>query len=191
MRTASSDIRVPALVALAMAGCLFVSVGARRDDDSPAGGRVAPGRSKSDGDGKPALTNRGDAVKTKTPDVAASKVQVPVTGNPSKAQGTVRVAKGFKLDMLYLVPRRTQGSWVALCVDPKGRLIAADQNGKLYRMTLPALGSSAAIEPEAIGVNLAGAHGLLVRLQQPLRDGERAGHAWLLSRPGRRRRRPL
>jgi putative heme-binding domain-containing protein len=59
------------------------------------------------------------------------------------------------------VPRATQGSWVALCVDPKGRLIAADQNGKLYRMTPPAPGSSDSVEPEAIGVNLAGAHGLL------------------------------
>ena len=53
------------------------------------------------------------------------------------AVGNVRVAAGFKLDVLYSVPRSTQGSWVALCTDPKGRLIAADQNGKLYRMTLP------------------------------------------------------
>jgi len=73
----------------------------------------------------------------------------------------VRVAKGFKLDMIYMVPKATQGSWVALCVDPKGRLIAADQNGKLYRITPPNPGRSAAVEPEVIGVNLAGAHGLL------------------------------
>ena len=50
---------------------------------------------------------------------------------------------------------------MALCVDPKGRLIAADQNGKLYRMTPPAPGRSGSVEPEAIGVDLAGAHGLL------------------------------
>jgi putative heme-binding domain-containing protein len=77
------------------------------------------------------------------------------------AAGNLRVAKGFKLDQIYMVPKATQGSWVALCVDPKGRLIAADQNGKLYRMTLPAPGSNAAVEPEALGVDLAGAHGLL------------------------------
>ena len=77
------------------------------------------------------------------------------------AAGNLRVAKGFKLDQIYSVPKETQGSWVALCVDPKGRLIAADQNGKLYRMTPPAPGRSGSIEPEAIGVNLAGAHGLL------------------------------
>ncbi len=77
------------------------------------------------------------------------------------AAGNLRVAKGFKLDQIYPVPKETQGSWVALCVDPKGRLIAADQNGKLYRMTPPAPGQTASMEPEAIGVDLAGAHGLL------------------------------
>lgn len=73
----------------------------------------------------------------------------------------VRIAKGFRLDLMYSVPRETQGSWVALCSDPKGRLITADQSGKLYRSTLPAPGESGSIEPEAIGVDLAGAHGLL------------------------------
>ncbi len=77
------------------------------------------------------------------------------------AAGNLRVAKGFKLDQIYPVPKETQGSWVALCVDPRGRLIAADQSGKLYRMTPPAPGESGSIEPEAIGVDLAGAHGLL------------------------------
>jgi putative heme-binding domain-containing protein len=77
------------------------------------------------------------------------------------AAGNMRVAKGFKLDLIYSVPRATQGSWVALCVDPRGRLIAADQNGRLYRLTPPILGRSTAVEPEAIGVGLAGAHGLL------------------------------
>ena len=77
------------------------------------------------------------------------------------AAGNLRVAKGFKLDQIYSVPKATQGSWVALCVDPKGRLIAADQNGKLYRMTTPTPGRGGSIEPEAIGVDLAGVHGLL------------------------------
>src|SRR5207244_849544 len=53
------------------------------------------------------------------------------------AAGNMRVAQGFRLDLLYMVPKQAQGSWVALCVDPKGRLIAADQNGRLYRLTPP------------------------------------------------------
>ena len=61
----------------------------------------------------------------------------PLRSAAENAAGNVRVAKGFKLDLIYTVPRKTQGSWVALCVDPKGRLIAADQNGKLYRLTPP------------------------------------------------------
>ena len=77
------------------------------------------------------------------------------------AAANVRIANGFKIDMLYSVPRQTQGSWVALCTDPQGRLIAADQSGKLYRMTLPAPDHSGSIHPEPIGVSLAGAHGLL------------------------------
>ena len=77
------------------------------------------------------------------------------------AAANVRVADGFKLDQIYSVPKETQGSWVALCVDPKGRLIAADQRGKLYRMTPPAIGGGGSIEPEALGVDLGGAHGML------------------------------
>ena len=78
-----------------------------------------------------------------------------------KTVGNVRIAKGFKIDLIYSVPSRTQGSWVALCVDPRGRLIAADQNGKLYRVTPPKPGSSDSVEPEVIAVDLSGAHGLL------------------------------
>ena len=136
MRTASSDFRLPALVALALVGCLFISLGARKHDDSPADGRVAPGQSPADVDGKPALTKLDDTVKTKTPDVAGAQDQALVAGTQPKVLGNVRVAKGFKLDMLYMVPKRTQGSWVALCVDPKGRLIAADHRGRSLRSWL-------------------------------------------------------
>ena len=89
-------------------------------------------------------------------------IRIKSLGSPAQsAVGNVKVKKGFKLDLVYSVPRATQGSWVALCVDPKGRLIAADQNGKLYRVTPPSPGQTAAVAPEAIGVALAGAHGLL------------------------------
>lgn len=77
------------------------------------------------------------------------------------AAGNVRVADGFRLEKLYDVPKATQGSWVALCVDPNGRLIAADQTGQLYRLTPPPVGRSASVAPEPLGVELAGAHGLL------------------------------
>jgi hypothetical protein len=40
------------------------------------------------------------------------------------AASEVGVAKGFKVEKLYNVPKEQEGSWVALTVDPKGRLIA-------------------------------------------------------------------
>jgi putative heme-binding domain-containing protein len=71
------------------------------------------------------------------------------------------VPKDFKLDLLYTVPADVQGSWVAMCVDPKGRLIVGDQNGKLYRLALPPANQPGVITPEAIDLDIGGAHGLL------------------------------
>ena len=75
----------------------------------------------------------------------------------------LKIAKGFKVDLLYSVPREEQGSWVSMTIDPKGRLIVSDQYGKLYRVTPPApdlngSGSEATVEP--IDVAIGEAHGL-------------------------------
>lgn len=48
----------------------------------------------------------------------------------------LKLAPGFQAELLYTVPKGEQGSWVSLCVDDKGRLIAGDQGGGLYRLTL-------------------------------------------------------
>jgi putative heme-binding domain-containing protein len=72
----------------------------------------------------------------------------------------IKVAKDFKIELLYSVPRKIEGSWVAMCIDPKGRLIVSDQNGALYRVTLPdAAGGSA--KTEKINLKTGFAHGLL------------------------------
>lgn len=72
----------------------------------------------------------------------------------------IKLAKDFKMEMLYTVPRETEGSWVAMCVDPKGRLIVCDQNGSLHRVTLPA-STGGAVKTERIDLEIGGAHGLL------------------------------
>ncbi|MEX2139397.1 MAG: family 16 glycoside hydrolase, partial [Pirellulales bacterium] len=72
----------------------------------------------------------------------------------------IKVAKDFKIDLLYTVPRETQGSWVAMCLDPQGRLIVSDQNGALYRVTLP-VSAAEAVEVERINLETGFAHGLL------------------------------
>ena len=52
----------------------------------------------------------------------------------------IKVAKDFKVELLYSVPGVEQGSWVNMCEDPQGRLYVSDQYGGLYRITVPALG---------------------------------------------------
>jgi glucose/arabinose dehydrogenase len=65
------------------------------------------------------------------------------------------------VELVYEVPSKEQGSWVAMCVDLKGRLIVSDQYGKLYRVTPGAPGQGAQTKVEPIDVNLGMAQGLL------------------------------
>lgn len=74
---------------------------------------------------------------------------------------TLKVAKGFKVELIYSVPKETQGSWVNLCTDSKGRLIASDQYGPLYRITPPPIGSTDAPKIETIPAEIGDAQGLL------------------------------
>ena len=85
--------------------------------------------------------------------------------DPSHSTGTavadIKVAPGFAVELLYSVPAATMGSWVCLAVDPQGRLITADQYGRLYRATVPTRGSGAAALVEPIEVDVGMAQGLL------------------------------
>jgi putative heme-binding domain-containing protein len=87
---------------------------------------------------------------------AAANPAPPPAAKP--AGDALRLLPGFRAEVVYRVPAE-QGSWVSLCVDPKGRLIASAQSGKLYRLTLPTDGRPA--RAEAIPVALGGAQGLL------------------------------
>ncbi|MCW1885120.1 DUF1080 domain-containing protein [Luteolibacter flavescens] len=66
---------------------------------------------------------------------------------------------GFKLERLYQVPN-VQGSWVAMTIDGSGRLLCADQYGKIYRVTPAATPDQETIVTPT-SIPLAGAHGLL------------------------------
>ncbi|MFO0804816.1 MAG: c-type cytochrome [Gemmataceae bacterium] len=66
----------------------------------------------------------------------ASAVQPPLAKDPPATDpAAMKVAKGFKVELLYSVPKNEQGSWVSMCADAKGRLIVSDQYGSLYRVT--------------------------------------------------------
>jgi putative heme-binding domain-containing protein len=64
------------------------------------------------------------------------------------------LAPGFKAELLYTVPKNDQGSWVALTVDHKGRLLAGDQYGGVYRLTPPAPGSTGPTRVEPLAITL-------------------------------------
>ena len=60
------------------------------------------------------------------------------------------------------MPSDSQGSWVCLTVDGRGRLIASDQNGALYRIQPSPIGDKpAATKVEAIPMSVGCAQGLL------------------------------
>jgi len=39
-------------------------------------------------------------------------------GPGATAASNLKAAKDFKAELLYTVPKDTEGSWVAMCVDP-------------------------------------------------------------------------
>ncbi len=74
----------------------------------------------------------------------------------------IKVAKDFKVELLYNVPKDKDGSWVNLCMDPKGRLITSDQYGFLYRITPSPVGGLASdTKVEKIDLEIGHAQGLL------------------------------
>ena len=104
-----------------------------------------------------------DATKPKPKDKPKKQAAVgPAIGeNKATPISRIKVAKDFKVELLYTVPKAEQGSWVSMTVDKKGRLICGDQNGKLFRLTPPAIGSGGKSVVEPIDAEIGGAHGLL------------------------------
>jgi len=66
-----------------------------------------------------------------------------------------RTLPGFEVELIHKVEKDTEGSWVAMCVDPKGRLITSDQYGMLYRVTLGNGSDKAKIEQLKVEIGMA------------------------------------
>jgi len=87
--------------------------------------------------------------------------------------GKLKLLPDFYADHLYSPGENDQGSWVAMAFDDKGRMIACDQYGYLYRLTIPPVGSDTTrskvsvekldikIEGDTSSLKLGYAHGLL------------------------------
>ena len=74
-------------------------------------------------------------------DVAAGAKPVQAT-----AAESLKTLPGFKAELVYVVPKLTQGSWVSMTNDPKGRLYVSDQGGSLYRVTVGAKPQDTVVE---------------------------------------------
>jgi putative heme-binding domain-containing protein len=101
--------------------------------------------------------NRKNRQKANASNDKASKEKTsndkPATGvsiNENKATPVerIKVLKDFRVELLYSVPGDDQGSWVNLCLDNKGRILASDQYGGLFRFDAPALGK--ALDPKDV-----------------------------------------
>jgi putative heme-binding domain-containing protein len=86
---------------------------------------------------------------------------MPLTEPPATPVDQLKVAKGFRVELLYSVPRDVEGSWVNMCVLPDGRLIVSDQHGGLFRVTPPKQGTADATKIEKLAVDIGEAQGLL------------------------------
>jgi putative heme-binding domain-containing protein len=63
----------------------------------------------------------------------------PINGNKL---AKLKLPDGFKAEYLFGPSENKQGSWVAMCFDDKGRMIASDQYGGLYRLKIPSVGAT-------------------------------------------------
>lgn len=110
--------------------------------------------------GAPAMVKRigkyGDAPWGKVFDNAAP------AGNSKVPANTFVTLPGFKVEKLFSVPKDKLGSWVNICADDKGRLIASDQgNLGLVRITPGKPGTDEETKVERIPANITAAQGLL------------------------------
>lgn len=88
-------------------------------------------------------------------------------GDPAAAEGNPAnspfvVLPGYQVELIYTVPRPALGSWVVIEPDPKGRLIASDQNARgLSRITPSPLGSTQPTIVEHLDLDINSVQGLL------------------------------
>jgi putative heme-binding domain-containing protein len=134
---------------------------------------------------EPAFTPDGwkSAVVVGRMGVAPWNEVIPAEGDsssmPEDMTAEYQLLDGFKLERLYKVPN-TQGSWVAMTVDGGGRLLCADQYGKIH-LVIPAADPDEETVVKPTAIPLRGAHGLLWHegvLWVTVNEGEDAAGVW-------------
>ncbi len=81
---------------------------------------------------------------------------------PGGKRDVFQLLPGFQVELLYTVPKNTQGSWVSLALDDKGRLLASDQGKQgLFRITPSPIGSEEPTRVEPLDLDITSAQGML------------------------------
>lgn len=94
-------------------------------------------------------------------ETVATEKPVPMPANTGKPDAFA-VPPGFQVERIYFVPKDRFGSWVSLATDPRGRLIASDQERRgLYRITPGKVGTDEPAKIEKLDINITAAQGLL------------------------------
>jgi len=113
------------------------------------------------------VSEKGNKTENQKPKVIGKIGDGPwgdVFANSSLSGGNqnFQLPPGFQIERLFSVPKETHGSWVCICSDDKGRLIASDQENKgLFRITPGAPSSKEPTKIERLRVEMSGAQGLL------------------------------
>jgi putative heme-binding domain-containing protein len=121
-------------LSLLLAPALLPAQSAPSTPKPQAGAKATKGKAKGKG-GKPAPKRQ-------------AAVGPAIGENKATPVSRIKAPEGYKVELLYSVPGQTQGSWVNLCSDPKGRIYASDQYGGLYRFPAPKAGE--ALDPAQV-----------------------------------------
>lgn len=90
-------------------------------------------------------------------DVFGERVQLAATDSSEFV-----LQPGFQIELLYTVPKDTQGSWVCLSKDAQGRLLASDQGDKgIFRILPSPIGTDEPTRVEKLDVDISSAQGML------------------------------
>lgn len=73
----------------------------------------------------------------------------------------ISLPEGFVIEHLYSPTAHEQGSWVSMALDDKGRIIASDQYGHLYRIIPDEIGVGSSAKVEKLNIEIGHAQGML------------------------------
>ena len=104
-----------------------------------------------------------DYLSTPSPEPGYGKKEMDMVPESAEADTAISsVLDGFEVQLVYEVPKESEGSWVSLGIDSDGNLIASDQrNGGTYRIIIDGDIDNPEVDVEKLVMPVSGAQGLL------------------------------